>query len=61
MSPVTRERAFTPFFTTREGGTGFELPLVQRIVEQHGGWIDVSTSPGPGTTVTLVFPEPPGS
>jgi signal transduction histidine kinase len=61
MTPETRERAFTPFFTTREGGTGLGLPLVQRIVEQHGGWIDVSTSPGAGTTVTLVFPEPPGS
>lgn len=58
MSPETREKAFTPFFTTREEGTGLGLALVRRIVEQHGGSVDVSSAPGVGTTVTLVFPAP---
>jgi len=58
MSPETREKAFTPFFTTREEGTGLGLALVRRIVGQHGGSVDISSTPGAGTTVTLVFPAP---
>lgn len=61
MSSQTREKALTPFFTTREGGTGLGLPLVQRIAEQHGGSIDITSTVGEGTTVTLVFPQPVGS
>jgi len=60
MSPERREKAFTPFFTTREQGTGLGLPLVRRIVEQHGGSVEVSSTLGKGTTVTMVFPEPAG-
>jgi signal transduction histidine kinase len=61
MSPEAREKAFTPFFTTREEGTGLGLPLVRRIVEQHGGSVEVSSVAGEGTTVTMVFPAPAGS
>jgi signal transduction histidine kinase len=61
MSPETRERVFTPFFTTREEGTGLGLALVRRIAEQHGGSVEISSAPGEGTTVTMVFPAPPGS
>jgi signal transduction histidine kinase len=60
MSPGTREKAFTPFFTTREEGTGLGLPLVRRIAEQHGGSVELSSTPGKGTTVTMVFPAPAG-
>lgn len=56
MSAETREKAFTPFFTTREEGTGLGLPLVRRIVEQHGGSVAIASTPGAGTTVTLAFP-----
>jgi two-component system sensor histidine kinase HydH len=61
MSPETREKALTPFFTTREDGTGLGLPLVQRIAEQHGGSVEIRSAPGEGTTVTMVFPAPAGS
>jgi len=61
MSPETQEKAFTPFFTTRQEGTGLGLPLVRRIVEQHGGSVEVSSAGAEGTTVTMVFPEPAGS
>ena len=61
MTPETLEKCFTPFFTTREEGTGLGLPLVRRIVEQHAGSVDVSTVLGRGTTVTLSFPVRPGS
>lgn len=61
MSPETREKSMTPFFTTREEGTGLGLPLVRRIAEQHGGSVEISSAPGEGTIVTMVFPEPAGS
>jgi len=57
MSVETREQAFTPFFTTRTEGTGLGLPLVRRIVEQHGGSIEIASTLGEGTTVTLAFPQ----
>ncbi len=58
MSAETREKAFTPFFTTREEGTGLGLPLVRRIVEQHGGSVELLSEPGRGTSVSLAFPAP---
>jgi signal transduction histidine kinase len=61
MSVETREKALTLFFTTRESGTGLGLPLVRRIVEQHGGSVDIESVAGRGTTVTMAFPAPPGS
>lgn len=61
MSPDVKDKALTPFFTTREEGTGLGLALVRRIVEQHGGSVDLSSRPGGGTTVTLVFPSPRGA
>jgi signal transduction histidine kinase len=58
MSPDVKAKALTPFFTTREEGTGLGLALVGRIVEQHGGSVEISSRPAAGTTVTLVFPSP---
>lgn len=58
MTGEVRDKAFFPFFTTREEGTGLGLPLVRRVVDQHGGTVGISTTPGVGTTVTLVFPAP---
>jgi signal transduction histidine kinase len=56
MSDEVRERACHPFFTTRETGTGLGLPIVQRIMEGHGGSVEIASERGQGTTVTLVFP-----
>lgn len=44
-----REQIFEPFFTTRETGTGLGLSIVRKIVETHGGDVQV-TSPVPGKT-----------
>jgi two-component system sensor histidine kinase PilS (NtrC family) len=47
---------FEPFFSTKPEGTGLGLALVHRIVLDHGGEIDVRSSPGLGTTFTLALP-----
>jgi signal transduction histidine kinase len=49
---------FEPFFSTKaEGyGVGLGLSTVYGIVERHGGKIDVESTPGKGTTFTLVLP-----
>jgi PAS domain S-box-containing protein len=57
MSAEVQARVFEPFFTTKgNAGTGLGLPMVFGIVEQHGGQIDVRSSPGDGTTFRISFP-----
>jgi two-component system NtrC family sensor kinase len=59
MDEETRRHAFEPFFTTKEQGKGVGLGLavVYGIVAAHGGEIDLESSPGVGTTVTIRLQE----
>ena len=56
LSPDQRARLFTPGFTTKAEGSGLGLVIVERIVSEHGGRIDVRSEPGAGTTFHLRFP-----
>jgi signal transduction histidine kinase len=56
MTPEVRERTFEPFFTTKARGTGLGLTICRRIVEVHGGEIEVASEPDAGTTVTVSLP-----
>jgi len=47
---------FEPFFTRRHGGTGLGLPIVYRIVSDHGGSIVASNRPGGGARITVGLP-----
>jgi signal transduction histidine kinase len=57
MTPEESAKAFEPFYTTRPGiGIGLGLPIVQGIVERHGGSLELVSTPGKGTTVTVTLP-----
>lgn len=56
INPEIRERLFDPFFTTRGGGTGLGLSVVQAVVQSHGGRVLVSSEPGQGSSFALELP-----
>ena len=56
IAPDMLERIFDPYFTTKPQGTGLGLPIALRIIQAHGGTLDVSSTLGRGTTVEVRLP-----
>ncbi|MEN8184465.1 MAG: HAMP domain-containing sensor histidine kinase [Myxococcota bacterium] len=50
-------RIWSPFHTAKKGGTGLGLAITRKIVEAHGGTIEVSGGPGKGAEFVLTFPK----
>jgi len=58
MDYEVKQKAFTSFFTTKtQGGTGLGLLLTHKIVQQHGGRIELESEAGHGTSFKLLFPR----
>jgi len=53
MNDEQRERMFSPFYTTKERGTGLGMAISSNIIQGHGGEIAVASAPGAGTEITL--------
>jgi signal transduction histidine kinase len=57
MTEEVRSQLFHPFFTTKSEGTGLGLSIVHRIVEEHGGSVEVSSKVGAGTEIAIILKE----
>jgi signal transduction histidine kinase len=56
IAPEHQGKVFDPYYTTRSGGTGLGLPTCRRIIEEHGGHIELHSEVGKGTSFTITLP-----
>jgi signal transduction histidine kinase len=56
IPPETLERIFEPLFSTKGFGVGLGMAIVKQIAEQHAGEVEVDSTPGEGTEVTIHLP-----
>lgn len=61
IAPDDLERIGTPFFTTRDKGTGLGVVLAQGVIQQHGGTLTYASTLGRGTTATITLPVKPSA
>ena len=57
IEPETLARIFSPFYTSKTSGTGLGLAISKKLVDAHGGSIEVQSTPGQGTEFLLTFPK----
>ncbi len=56
IKPDDIEKIFTPFFTTKAGGSGLGMAISLKIIKEHGGLLKIDSTPGIGTTVSVFLP-----
>jgi signal transduction histidine kinase len=56
ITPDNLQRIFEPFYTTKKDGTGLGLAVTRKIIEAHGGRLDIESEAGRGTTVSVNLP-----
>ncbi len=56
IDAVHRENIFNPFYTTKRDGVGLGLPIVSKIVDGHGGMLEVESEPGNGSVFRVLIP-----
>jgi len=61
VPPELRDQIFNPFFTTKETGVGLGLSIVSKIVDDHHGWIRLTSEPGKGACFRIFLPDDEGS
>ncbi|MDA8168157.1 MAG: PAS domain S-box protein [Nitrospiraceae bacterium] len=59
IKPEDMDRIFDPFFTTKKEGTGLGLPICKKIIEDHGGTLEIKSPGGHGAAVTIAIPKSP--
>ena len=59
MDEETQNKIFEAFYSTKSGGSGLGLPTARKIIDAHGGRIDVQSQVGQGTWFMIVLPTPP--
>jgi two-component system sensor histidine kinase AtoS len=57
MDAETQRKIFDPFYTTKDSGTGLGLALSKKVVDAHGGSLELTSSPSRGTEFVLSFPK----
>ena len=59
IAEEARERVFEVFYSTKKGGTGLGLAIVRRIAQNHGGRVEIESTPGEGATFRVLLPAAP--
>ncbi len=57
IGPDRLQKIFSPFYTSKSNGTGLGLAISKKVIDAHGGTIEVHSSPGAGTEFVLTFPK----
>jgi signal transduction histidine kinase len=57
IDPGRLQEIFSPFYTSKQGGTGLGLAISKKVVDAHGGSIEIDSGPGRGTEFLVTFPK----